>query len=818
MFNKNKNISKLIIFLLISSILIGCSDEKKPISIATLALLSLGGGQVDNRLSATSTPAVSFPSEVQAENQQISRSNIPAPEQIDNSWVPIGPVMNIGPENQKIIFQEGNFAKIEYTYDPSILASQSLVEDFNVFYFDSKDGKWKPVEEVTIDQANHKFTALVSHLTPFVPAALLYARSNITSPPACLSADFPNGIEGSSNSSARFMTVDENLKIYRDSSTRIMTDSLENEMSFEELGLGGSLGISTCNGCKAPESHRLFAGQNYINFKAHMDLDVFLMYDTRAGGKGKNGNLSNDPSWIASKGFVNTGFFVQTTSRYYRVYKKSYNKNEIVSLDGNFNNKTRAISNYWLALKQKGIKEKLPLTAFCVKNPVPNKPVMQVTSSSAIYENGSGFEFPTTRSRSRSKWVKFEIQNLGGKALNLIGNPTLKLIGENADEFILTELKSPIRQNRNGKFSIRFAPKSLGKKKAELLIQSDDPERTNFKIYLSGTGTIPANLITKGIQSVTLPANAPPQANQRQISEITAPPVINDMWIPIGDVYDLGPKDSKIEFGAGNFAKIQYKYDSARLQANGLPEEFNVMYFENGVWKPVDKITVDYSKKIITAYTSHFTPFVPVVVLPTAGFTTPPPACISADFPAGIAGNTPGSAEFMLVDENFKYYKDRNYIIKPFASSPDNAATFAALGFSGAMGIATCNGGGTNGCGSQPQNKLYTGTNYINFTAHMNLDVYLMYDTRGGGGRNLNTSNDAPWIAAQGFVNTGYYIETDDAVQFYRVYKKTINQGDLLTLDGNRRGVPSPGGDPIQTNYWVILKRAGVTTVGPATA
>jgi hypothetical protein len=516
----------------------GCKEKSKPLSLWPMGLLGISGSSSNSAV--TAIPVVSFPTEVSAENQQVvSSSNLEAPEQIDNAWVPIGPVLNIGSINQTIIFQEGNRAKIEYKYDPNVLSSKKLAEDFNVFYFDSKDGKWKAVEEVTIDTANHTFTASVSHLTPFVPAALMYARSNVTSPPACLAADFPNGIEGTSGTSARFMTVDENLKIYRDSSTRIMTNSLENQMSFDSLGLAGSLGVSTCNNCAAPETHRLYSGQEYIRFKAHMDLDVFLMYDTRAGGKLKNTVTANDPSWITSKGFVNTGFFIQTTSKYYRIYKRSYNNQEIISLDGNYNNKTTGITNYWLAIKKKGIMETLPLTAYCVKNPVPNKPVMQVTSSSILYDNNSSLEFPTVRSKFKSKWVKFEIQNIGGKALNLIGDPSIKLIGNNPDQFIVTQITKPIGQNKNGKFSIRFAPTTVGKKTAELIIQNDDPDKSNFKIYLSGTGTIPPNFVTHGIASVVMPQGAPPEANAKQISAIAAPPIINDTWIPIGDVYDI---------------------------------------------------------------------------------------------------------------------------------------------------------------------------------------------------------------------------------------------------------------------------------------
>ena len=38
----------------------------------------------------------------------------------------------------------------------------------------------------------------------------------------------------------------------------------------------------------------------------------------------KNSIVTNDPAWITGKGFVNTGYYLQTTSKYYRIYKKSY--------------------------------------------------------------------------------------------------------------------------------------------------------------------------------------------------------------------------------------------------------------------------------------------------------------------------------------------------------------------------------------------------------------------------------------------------------------------------------------------------------------
>ncbi|HOV15181.1 MAG TPA: carboxypeptidase regulatory-like domain-containing protein, partial [Spirochaetota bacterium] len=170
-------------------------------------------------------------------------------------------------------------------------------------------------------------------------------------------------------------------------------------------------------------------------------------------------------------------------------------------------------------------------------------------------------------------------------------------------------------------------------------------------------------------------------------------------------------------------------------------------------------------------------------------------------------------------DANFKYYRDRDYYIKPITSG-QNLATFNALGLKGSMAIATCNGGSIYG--TEAEHKTYTGLDYITFTAHMDIDLYLMYDTRGGNNRN-DISKDAPWLIASGFTAdivtdtnptpTRYFVETTDGVQYYTVYKKSYLKGEVIHLHGNRRGVTDT---KINTNYWVIQKRKGVFTEEPA--
>lgn len=316
--------------------------------------------------------------------------------------------------------------------------------------------------------------------------------------------------------------------------------------------------------------------------------------------------------------------------------------------------------------------------------------------------------------------------------------------------------------------------------------------------------------------STTIPPNAPEGSNQIRISDIQAPSVINGQFVPVSKVYEIGPDDKNLRFPNGQLAQVSFPYNANALASEGLEEEFTVFYFDRKTseWNEVDKVEIDTTQKIIQAYTSHLTPFVAAAVLPTSGKGTPAPACIVNEFKNGITGS--GNSEFITVNQNLKYYKDRAYTVKPLSKSPKNVESFAAFGFSGALAISTCNGNTKNeaGCKSIPLTKQFTGTNYLQFTAKQALDVYIMYDVRGGASL-TDTSKDAAWILASGFVNTGKYVETTDVVKYYRVYKKSYNANEEVILNGNRN---KAGSTKINTNYWVILKRKGVTVSEPITA
>ncbi len=291
-------------------------------------------------------------------------------------------------------------------------------------------------------------------------------------------------------------------------------------------------------------------------------------------------------------------------------------------------------------------------------------------------------------------------------------------------------------------------------------------------------------------------------------SETSPPSKIDYHYVPVGISYDVTlAGQSHVDFG-DNYAELRYTYKKTELLNAGLVEEFVVYYYDetDGSWKPVDQTVADTDNSVVIAYTSHFSTFVLTAMPSSSGSLPEPPPCIALDFPAtpecptGICGT--GQATFTVVDENFTYYQDRRYFIRPYSDplhenySAANEATFNALGFSQTLGIST-----------KYLDRYNSDLDYIVFTAHTDLDVYVLYDSRGGVDINDN-SQDAPWLR-DNFINTGYFIQTSDKnMDMFRVYKNSYNAGETIHLHGNKYGGAS---GKIRSNYFVILKRQGVT-------
>ena len=296
--------------------------------------------------------------------------------------------------------------------------------------------------------------------------------------------------------------------------------------------------------------------------------------------------------------------------------------------------------------------------------------------------------------------------------------------------------------------------------------------------------------------------NFPADALQVEQSPAAVPGQLNGAFVPAGHIYDIGLEGTMSKFPYGlvfpnGQVELKYSYNREALKAAGLTEEFAVFYYDafSEEWMPVNSVSVDVAAASVSAFTDHMTPFLIAAVPASAGTVAEPTSCITTDFPSGIGGSA--GARFTTVDGGFRYLADRDYYIV-------QDQNFADLGFSQALGVATCNG--DSACGTFAQHKLNTGSDYVVFDAHANIDVYLMYDTRGAVDLN-DATQDAPWIAAAGFANTGRFIRTTDPVGRFRVYKKSYQKGQTVRLDGNRRGVTAPG---IQSNYWLVIKRQGV--------
>ncbi|MBI3395231.1 MAG: beta-propeller fold lactonase family protein, partial [Spirochaetia bacterium] len=323
-------------------------------------------------------------------------------------------------------------------------------------------------------------------------------------------------------------------------------------------------------------------------------------------------------------------------------------------------------------------------------------------------------------------------------------------------------------------------------------------------VFFLGSSSPPVNATTAPTLALSSGAGLPSDALQVKVSPTAVPDRVNGAFVPVGKIYNVGPEDPMSQYPyslrlpAGKYVELDYSYDAAVLKDAGLTREFAVQYLDTNrsEWGMADKIQIDLDKQSVSAFSGHMTPFVITAVAASNGNLAPAPSCITSDYPGGIGGSA--GAQLTTIDAGFRYLKDRNYYIV-------QDSNFQDLGFSQALGVATCNG--DSSCGTFEQHKLNQGQDYVNFTAHTNIDVYLMYDSRGG--TNLaDASADAPWIAAAGFVNTGRYIRTTDAAGRFRVYKKSYAKGQQVHLDGNRSGVSSKG---IQSNYWLVLKRQGDT-------
>jgi hypothetical protein len=147
-------------------------------------------------------------------------------------------------------------------------------------------------------------------------------------------------------------------------------------------------------------------------------------------------------------------------------------------------------------------------------------------------------------------------------------------------------------------------------------------------------------------------------------STIEVPAALKKYYMPVSKAFDISiAGEDHVEFEDG-YLQIRFDYDPYELAALGLQEEFNVYYFNesNNAWEPVDRVEVHTDIHEVIALTSHLSTFVLTAIPSGSGGVSDPPANINDDFPEGIGGSC--NAIFMIVDENFTYYQDRDYYIE----------------------------------------------------------------------------------------------------------------------------------------------------------
>lgn len=342
--------------------------------------------------------------------------------------------------------------------------------------------------------------------------------------------------------------------------------------------------------------------------------------------------------------------------------------------------------------------------------------------------------------------------------------------------------------------------------------------------------TSPSVEVPKELESATL------KIVERPSSE--TPKLIGKNLVPVGNIHDIylefpnfssgktaSTKDSSVHFKKK--ATIRYVVDREKLTAGRLSQEFFLFYQEyaSKKWVLVPDIVWDEKTSTVTAATDHFTPF----ILTAAPLADPsgipaPAACISADSAnlnlQGVYDDSSVSrAKFSLIGEGFQYYLDRVYTVKT------NVGAFRELGFEGALGIATCQGGGAGDCGNANLHKNSQSNEYIAFTAQQNLEVYILYDSRGGVNPS-DVSADADWLQSDYSLLNGKYIYTTDTgldpdlvpgASGYKVYKsnRVFLAGERVVLPGNKKGTASAA---IQSTYWVVIKPAGTQGIPTPTS
>lgn len=342
-------------------------------------------------------------------------------------------------------------------------------------------------------------------------------------------------------------------------------------------------------------------------------------------------------------------------------------------------------------------------------------------------------------------------------------------------------------------------------------------------VFHKNKTTFPLPVLVSGIPKVTLPDGMP--SDSLQIKEDSnVPRLLGKSQVPVGKIYDISfdfkkkGGNERLSYKSLFFAKpvqLEFPVDLDALESKGFTEEFYVWYkdFATNEWKVLQKGILDKNTSSVKVQTNHFTPFI-LSALPYLPGTEIAAAssCFATEASSwnlqGILDDSSVSqAKFGTIGEGYRYYQDRPYFVK------EEEGAFRELGLEFALLIPTCQGG-TGTCGNSLLHSESTSSEYLAFDAPKNIDVYVMYDTRGGLAP-ADTSQDADWLSGFSLL-TGKYVYTTEpgldpaqtvGASGYKIFKRTYPQGSRVSLGGNKKGTLAPG---ITSNYWVVVKPAGI--------
>lgn len=220
---------------------------------------------------------------------------------------------------------------------------------------------------------------------------------------------------------------------------------------------------------------------------------------------------------------------------------------------------------------------------------------------------------PPTQTITGGTTLTFTLTANGGA----IANPTVNVTSLGGDTVQKADgTYEYTAGNVMGTFHVTF---SAGTAQAVATVTIEGYQQTVDVTSIPPTGiTVTAiDSTTNSSSSVTLPQGVTvedAQGNPIQTVQLTIDPV-PPPWSPgsMGAVFELGPEGTQF---TGQPATVTLSYDPALL-GNHPPSSLEIGWFDStsADWLPLPGSTVDTQNQLVSATTSHFTPFAPRVKL-----------------------------------------------------------------------------------------------------------------------------------------------------------------------------------------------------------